>query len=73
MVLAHGDDPERSRLGWHGDAVDVEVQRVQWKHGWRFQWMLYHQARLIRSGSRRSHWGAELAGQAAAWWYLWSL
>ena len=59
-------------MGWQGDALDVEIQRFKHKHGFRFRWSLYHQARLIRTGVRRSHRGAELAGRIATWWFRFS-
>lgn len=70
MVMPFGpDDPDRPQPGWRQFAVDVEIERVSWKGEPRFQWLLYHEARLIKTGLRRSHWGAQLAGLVAAWWW----
>ena len=69
MVMAHGDDPQQSRMGWQGDAVDVEITSFQVAHGMRYRWSLYHQARLIRTGVRRTPRGADLAGRFARWWF----
>ncbi len=73
MVMAYGDDPEDSRLGYQGDGVDVEIARVRWKHSYRFQWTLYHEARLIKTGIRRTMRGARICGGLARWWYRQSL
>jgi hypothetical protein len=69
MVMVSGSDPERSRLGWQGDAVDVEVQRFNDRHRICFRWTIYYRARRIKTGVRRTNWGASLAGQLAARWY----
>jgi hypothetical protein len=73
MVMSQGRDPERSRMGWQGDGVDVEVETVQYGHAWRYRWSLYHHARLIKTGMRRSRWGAEIVANVAVWWYRWSV
>lgn len=70
MIECHGSgDPDESRLGWQGDGIDVEIAAVTWKRSVRYCWSLYHHARLVKTGIRRTHRGAELAGSWAAWWY----
>lgn len=60
-------------MGWQGDGVDVEIGKIRYGHALRYQWSLYHHARLIKTGMCRSLWGAELAGNVATWWYRLSL
>ncbi len=69
MAMIHGDDPGRHLLGWQGSGVDVEIARV-YAHGrCRWHWVLYDRHRRVRSGVRRSHWGAQMAGSFAALLY----
>jgi hypothetical protein len=71
MVIAKNDggDPERSRLTYQGDAVDVEIERVYYRGAARWFWSLYHEARLINSGMCRGPRRARWVSGLATWWY----
>ncbi len=69
-IMSSGDDPF---LGWQGDGVDVEIERVNYLGQLRFRWSLYHQSRLVKTGMRSTAWGARLASSVARWRYRRSL
>jgi hypothetical protein len=64
-----GGDPGRSAPGWQGETLDVEIERVNYGGSLRFRWSLYHRARLIKTGMRRSRWAAAWAARFTAFCY----